>query len=208
MLWPGSCLWMTDPSWAWARRTPACAQLPAPPPPSHQTYSPSQTQTQQLIRSSLSSATTIQGIKNVDHLWILNASEMNKRQREYIPVLTDKKENKIFLRYSIRKSRRERLQSHIWLTASSYMSIFLHISSYIRKRFLIYDFATDPIWISLYMKKFYILFYQCREVGTKVRASLLRIIICMALCLYPLKCGWERAVLYTVLWWRCFAVYV
>jgi hypothetical protein len=35
------------------------------------------------------------------------------------------------------------LQSHIWLTASSY----------IRKPFLIYDFATDSIWISLYMRK-------------------------------------------------------
>ncbi len=28
---------------------------------------------------------------------------------------------------------------------------YLRISSYIRKPFLIYDFATDPFWISLYM---------------------------------------------------------
>ncbi len=34
------------------------------------------------------------------------------------------------------------------------------ISSYIRKHFL-YDLATDPMWISLYMKKFRFLFYQC-----------------------------------------------
>jgi ankyrin repeat protein len=31
------------------------------------------------------------------------------------------------------------------LTASSYMVKYLRISSYIRKTFLIYDFATDPI---------------------------------------------------------------
>ncbi len=29
----------------------------------------------------------------------------------------------------------------------------LRISSYIRKLLVIYDFAPDPIWISLYMKK-------------------------------------------------------
>ncbi len=30
---------------------------------------------------------------------------------------------------------------------------YLRISSYIRNLFLIYDFAPDPIWISLYMRK-------------------------------------------------------
>ncbi len=45
------------------------------------------------------------------------------------------------------------LQSQIWLTASSYIVKYLRISSYIRRPFLIYDFATDPIWISLYKKK-------------------------------------------------------
>jgi hypothetical protein len=49
----------------------------------------------------------------------------------------------------------EQLQSHIWLTASSYMVIYLRISSYIRKPFLIYDFATAPFCISLYMRKFF-----------------------------------------------------
>ncbi len=29
----------------------------------------------------------------------------------------------------------------------------LRISSYIRKHFLLYDFAPDPIWMSLYMRK-------------------------------------------------------
>jgi hypothetical protein len=33
-------------------------------------------------------------------------------------------------------------------TASSYMGKYLRISSYIRKPFLIYDFATAPFWIS------------------------------------------------------------
>ncbi len=51
----------------------------------------------------------------------------------------------------IRKFRVEQLQSHIWLTASSYMEKYLRISSYIRKP--IYDFATAPLWISLHMKK-------------------------------------------------------
>ncbi len=65
---------------------------------------------------------------------------------------TDKKENKIFLIYE--EILRDRAQSmHIWLTASSYMMNYLRISSYIRKPFLIYDFATDPIWISIHMRK-------------------------------------------------------
>ncbi len=67
--------------------------------------------------------------------------------REIYARYTDKKENKIFLIY--KESRRERLQSHIWRTASSYMTKYLRISSYIRTPFLIYDFAPEPIWISL-----------------------------------------------------------
>ncbi len=57
----------------------------------------------------------------------------------------------------VRKFKMEQLQSHIWLTASSYLGKYLRISSYIRKPFLIYGFATAPLWISLYMRK--ILFY-------------------------------------------------
>ncbi len=49
----------------------------------------------------------------------------------------------------IRKFRMEHLQSHIWLTASSFMGKYLRKSSDIRKPFLIYDFATAPLWISL-----------------------------------------------------------
>ncbi len=74
---------------------------------------------------------------------------------------TDKKENKIFLIY--KEVQKERLQSLIWLTASSYMVKYLHISSYIRKAFLIYDFATDHIWISLYMKKISFFFISVKR---------------------------------------------
>ncbi len=63
----------------------------------------------------------------------------------------------------IRKLRMEQLQSHIWLTASSYMGKYLRISSYIRKPFLIYNCATAPLWISLYIGKF--LFYQCTRLA-------------------------------------------
>ncbi len=61
----------------------------------------------------------------------------------------------------MREFRRDRLQNHIWLTASSYMVKYFRISSYIRKPFLIHDFATAPIWNSLYEEKFGFLFYQC-----------------------------------------------
>ncbi len=66
---------------------------------------------------------------------------------------TCKKENQIFLIY--KEIRMEQFQSHIWvwLTASSYMGKYLRISSYIRKPFLTYDFATAPLWISLYVRK-------------------------------------------------------
>jgi hypothetical protein len=54
----------------------------------------------------------------------------------------------------------EQLQSHIWLTASTYMVLkkYLRISSYIRKPFLIYEFATAPFWISLYIRKIWFFF--------------------------------------------------
>jgi hypothetical protein len=70
---------------------------------------------------------------------------------------TDKKENIIFLIYKEIK----RVQGHVWQTASSYMGKNLRISSYIRRPFLINDFAPDPIWISLYMRKILFNFYQC-----------------------------------------------
>ncbi len=61
---------------------------------------------------------------------------------------SDKKENKIFLVFE--EIHRDRVQSHLWLTASSYIMKYLRISAYIRKPFIIInDFAPDPIWISL-----------------------------------------------------------
>ncbi len=51
------------------------------------------------------------------------------------------------------------MQSHIWQTASSYMTKYLCISSYIRKPFLIYDFAPDPIWISLNIRNSFFYFF-------------------------------------------------
>jgi hypothetical protein len=48
----------------------------------------------------------------------------------------------------MRKFRMEQLQSQIWLTASWYMGKYLHISSYTREPFLIYEFVTAPLWIS------------------------------------------------------------
>jgi hypothetical protein len=67
-------------------------------------------------------------------------------------VYTDKKKKIKFSSY-IRKFRRERLHSHIWLRASSNMTKYLCISLYIRKPFLLYDFSTASVWISLYMRK-------------------------------------------------------
>ncbi len=64
---------------------------------------------------------------------------------------TDKKENQIFLLYKEIQNGAVAKSYIIWLTASSY--IHLSISSYIMKPFLIYDFATAPLWISLYMRK-------------------------------------------------------
>ncbi len=63
------------------------------------------------------------------------------------------KKNIKFSSYT-RKFRRDRLQSHLWLTASSYMVQYFCNSSNIRKPFLIHDFATYPIWNSLFMRKF------------------------------------------------------
>ncbi len=66
-------------------------------------------------------------------------------------------EKKIKFSWYIMKFRMEQLQ--IWLTASLYMGKYLRISSYSRKPFLIYDFATAPLWIPYIWGKFYFIFY-------------------------------------------------
>ncbi len=61
----------------------------------------------------------------------------------------------------IRKSRRERL--HIILTASSYMTKHLRISSYIRKPFFTYYFATAPSEFPYFCTKFSFLFLSVQN---------------------------------------------
>jgi hypothetical protein len=56
---------------------------------------------------------------------------------------TDKKENQIFLIYMEIQNVQNAAVAVI--TASSYMGKYLRISSFIRKPFLIYDFATAPL---------------------------------------------------------------
>jgi hypothetical protein len=69
---------------------------------------------------------------------------------KWLKRCTDKKENNIFLIY--KEIQKGALQTYI-TNGSSYMTKYLRISSYIRKPFLIYDFATAPFWISLFMRK-------------------------------------------------------
>ncbi len=73
-------------------------------------------------------------------------------------LYTDKK-----IKFSsyIKKFKVEQLQSHIWLTRPPHIWETLRISSYIRKPFLIYDFAIAPLWLPYIWGKFYFLFYQC-----------------------------------------------
>ncbi len=80
---------------------------------------------------------------------------------------TDKKENK-FSSY-IRKFRMEQLQSHIWLTAYSYMGKYFCIlgspSSYMTLQLLHSEFPY--IW-----GKFYFIFYQCGGGGIQLCCAL------------------------------------
>ncbi len=68
----------------------------------------------------------------------------------------------------LRKFRRDRLQSHIWLTASSYMIKCLRISSYIRKPFLIYDFATANHLNFLIYEKNFVFFFSVYILPTQL----------------------------------------
>ncbi len=96
--------------------------------------------------------------------WTLSSQRFVKRlSQENVRTLIKKK---IKLSSYIRKFRMEQLQSHIWLTASSYMGKYLCISSYIRKPFLIYDFATAQLWISLNVRRILRSFYQWTIIQT------------------------------------------
>jgi hypothetical protein len=50
------------------------------------------------------------------------------------------------------------------------MGKYLRIFSYIRKPFLIYDFATAPLWISLYMRKIWFFFISVYKLNESVTA--------------------------------------
>ncbi len=72
----------------------------------------------------------------------------------------------------LRKFRMEHLQSRIWRKAySSYMVKYLRISSYIWKPFLIYDFATSPIWISLHMREIWFFFISVPSISCRILLS-------------------------------------
>ena len=60
---------------------------------------------------------------------VLNTTHWQTPKAEEFLQYTDKKESKIFLKY--KEIKRDRVQSHIWLTVSSYMGKNLRISSYI-----------------------------------------------------------------------------
>ncbi len=67
-----------------------------------------------------------------------------------------KKENQIFL---IHKDIQNGAVAKSYMTNGLLIfGKYLRISSYIRKLFLIYDFATSPLWISLYMRKIWFSF--------------------------------------------------
>jgi hypothetical protein len=73
-------------------------------------------------------------VKKSGEIWRMTGGTLN------LPLYTDKKENQIFLVY-------KEIQNGA--VAKSYITNgllkYLHISSYIRKPFLIYAFATAPL---------------------------------------------------------------
>jgi hypothetical protein len=61
-----------------------------------------------------------------------------------------------------------------------YGEIFAHFPSYIRKALLIYDFASDPIRISLYMRKIFVTFANNKFKGPtgQIRAAQNTVVSC------------------------------
>jgi hypothetical protein len=60
-----------------------------------------------------------------------------------LPACTDKKENKIFLIY--KEIQKGAVAKSYMTRTASYMTKYLPISSYMRKPFLIIDFASAPV---------------------------------------------------------------
>ncbi len=75
----------------------------------------------------------------------------------YEGYLSTRIKKKIKFSSFIWKFRVEQLQSHVWGRASSYMRKCVNISPYMRRPLVIYDFATAPLRISLYMNKWFLL---------------------------------------------------
>ncbi len=96
-------------------------------------------------------------------------------------------DKKIKFSSNIRKFIVEQLQSHIRLTSSSYMGKYLRVSSYIRKPFLIYDFATAPLWISLNMMKIWFYFLSVYTCLSFALSSLRLSVFVFWPCIYPLS---------------------
>ncbi len=69
-------------------------------------------------------------------------------------LCTDKKENLIFLIYKIIPNGAV-AKSYVTTGRLIYGKIFAHFHPYISMPFLMYDFATAPLWISLYMRKIF-----------------------------------------------------
>ncbi len=76
-----------------------------------------------------------------------------------VPAVYTLLNKKIKFSSFIRIFRWDRVQSYVLLTASLYIVNYLRIPAYIRKLFLIYDFAPDPILTSLYMRKNFTVFF-------------------------------------------------
>ncbi len=79
-------------------------------------------------------------------------------------VHTDKKDYKLFLIYKEMNADRIRCKviydwrpPHIWLIICAFPQILWSPSSYI------YDFAPDPIWISLHTRTIFFSFYWCSK---------------------------------------------
>ncbi len=81
--------------------------------------------------------------------------------------------NKIKFSSYIGKFRVEQLQSHIRGRAFLYMRKCENISPYMRRPLVIYDFATAPLWISLYMRKIWFSFLSVRRCNHTARSQLL-----------------------------------
>ncbi len=83
------------------------------------------------------------------------------------PWITTLIKKKIKFSSYIGKFRVEQLQSHIWGRASWYIRKCANISPYMRRPLVIYDFATAPPWISLYMKKIRFSFLSVQQEGKR-----------------------------------------